>query len=273
MIQLQPTSQPAVIYPDSDGQPMADNTKQFRWILVIQQNLDWLFADDPNVFVAGDLLWYPVEGDNKTRVAPDAMVVIGRPKGDRGSYKQWVEENLAPQVVFEILSPGNTRAEMDRKLLFYQRFGVDEYYLYDPDKNAFKGWLRRGSKLKVIESVDNWISPCLNIRFDTSTDELQIFRPDGRRFLSYIEISQQAENERQRAENERQRAENERQRAENERQRAETESQRAEEERQRAETESQRAEEERQRAETAELKAQQLADRLRELGIDPDQMG
>ncbi len=78
-----PTSKPAVIYPDSDGQPMADNTKQFRWIVVIQQNLEWIFADDPNVFVAGDLLWYPVECDNKTRVAPDVTVAIGRPKGDR----------------------------------------------------------------------------------------------------------------------------------------------------------------------------------------------
>jgi hypothetical protein len=45
-----------IIYPESDGQPMADNTKQFRWIVVIQQNLEWLFADNPEVFVAGDLL-------------------------------------------------------------------------------------------------------------------------------------------------------------------------------------------------------------------------
>ena len=49
-------TQPVVIYPDSDGQPMADNTKQFRWIVMIQQNLEWLFANDPNVFVAGDLV-------------------------------------------------------------------------------------------------------------------------------------------------------------------------------------------------------------------------
>jgi hypothetical protein len=39
---------------------MANNTEQFRWIVTIQQNLDWLFANDPNVFVAGDLFWYPV---------------------------------------------------------------------------------------------------------------------------------------------------------------------------------------------------------------------
>ena len=33
-------------YPDSDGQPMADNTKQFRWIVVIKENLERLFASD-----------------------------------------------------------------------------------------------------------------------------------------------------------------------------------------------------------------------------------
>ena len=71
-------------------------------------NLDEVFRDDPQVFVAGNLLWYPVEGDNKTRAAPDAMVVFGRPKGDRSSYLQWLEGNIAPQVVFEVLSPGNS---------------------------------------------------------------------------------------------------------------------------------------------------------------------
>ena len=59
-----------IIYPDSDGQPMADNTKQFRWIVVIKENLELLFADNPDVFVAGDLLWYPVEGNNRLRRAP-----------------------------------------------------------------------------------------------------------------------------------------------------------------------------------------------------------
>jgi Uma2 family endonuclease len=63
-----------IVYPDSDGKPMADNTRQFRWITTIKANLDWLFANDADVFVGGDLLWYPVEGDNKTRQAPDVMV-------------------------------------------------------------------------------------------------------------------------------------------------------------------------------------------------------
>jgi Uma2 family endonuclease len=129
-----------IIDPDCDGQPMSDNTKQFRWIVTIKENLELLFAQDPNVFIAGDLLWYPVEGNNTIRLAPDAMVVFGRPKGDspeatlceRGSYQQWKEGGIAPQVVFEILSPGNRMGEMNRKFRFYEQHGVEEYYIYDP---------------------------------------------------------------------------------------------------------------------------------------------
>jgi len=242
--QLQSISQKDVIYPERDGKPMADNTKQFRWIMVIYYNLEWLFADDPNVFVAGDLLWYPVEGNNKIRQAPDVMVIFGRPKGDRGSYMQWKEENIAPQVVFEILSPGNTLTEMNKKQVLYDRYGVEEYYLYDPDKNDLSGWLRTGDRLDVIESMQNWTSPRLGICFNQSEDELQITRPDGKLFASYVDISRRLELAEQQIEQERERAEQEHQRAEQEHQRAEQEHQRAE----------------------------RLAERLRAAGIDPDQM-
>ncbi|WNZ23080.1 Uma2 family endonuclease [Leptolyngbya sp. NK1-12] len=210
--QLQSSSK--LIYPESDGKPMADNTEQFRWIVIIQQNLDWLFANDPNVFVAGDLLWYPVEGNNALCTAPDVLVVFGRPKGKRGSYQQWQEGNIPPQVVFEILSPSNKLTEMNKKQVFYNRYGVEEYYLYDPEHSDLSGWLRVDGALDVIDPIENWVSPRLGIRFDLSGPELQIYRPDGQRFLSYVEIAQQAEQERQRAEQERQRAEQERQRAE-----------------------------------------------------------
>lgn len=192
MSQLQSPPHSDVIYPDSDGKPMSDNTKQFRWIVIIQQNLEWLFADNPNVFVAGDLLWYPVEGSNQIRIGPDVLVALSRPKGDRGSYQQWKEGNIAPQVVFEVLSPGNRLTEMNKKQVFYDRYGVEEYYLYDPDKNDLSGWLRSGdaARLDVIEPMNNWVSPRLRIRFDMSEEELQIIRPDGERFASYVEIAQ-----------------------------------------------------------------------------------
>ena len=46
------------------------------------------------------------------------------------------------------MSPGNTNAEMVRKHGFYQEHGVEEYYLYDPDRGSLRGWLRRGGGWK-----------------------------------------------------------------------------------------------------------------------------
>jgi Uma2 family endonuclease len=183
----------SVIYPDSDGLPMSDNTEQFRWIVMIKENLEILFASTLDVFVAGDLLWYPIEGDNKTRIAPDVMVAFGRPKGKRGSYMQWKEQGIAPQVAFEILSPGNTGPEMATKRSFYERHGVEEYYVYDPDRLRLSGFTRRGGQLIAIASMEGWVSPLLGIRFTRQNGDLEIYRPDGRRFLSSVELDRLAE--------------------------------------------------------------------------------
>ncbi|MDY7003720.1 MAG: Uma2 family endonuclease [Cyanobacteriota bacterium] len=198
--QLESEKQSTIIYPESDAKPIADNTKQFRWITVIHGNLSWLFAHDEMVFVAGDLLWYPVEGNPKITQAPDVMVIFGVPKGDRGSYKQWEENNIAPQVVFEILSPSNTQKEMNKKLLFYNRHGVEEYYIYDPDKNQLSGFLRSGEDLDVIDSMDNWESPRLGIRFDMSGEELQLYLPNGEIFQGIEKIKQALKQEQKRSE-------------------------------------------------------------------------
>ena len=203
-----------IIYPDSDGQPMADNTKQFRWIVLLKENLECLFADNPQVFIAGDLLWYPVQGRPDIRVAPDVFVVLGRPKGDRGSYRQWEEDNIIPQVVFEILSPGNTLKEMTKKLQFYDRYGVEEYYIYDPDRQELTGLQRLEDELTIIEEIADWTSPILGIRFVLTAGELKVYYPDGQPFLTTVELARQAELEKQRAESEKQRAEFEKQRAE-----------------------------------------------------------
>jgi hypothetical protein len=127
-------------------------------------------------------------------------VVFGRPKGDRGSYKQWEENNIAPQVVFEILSPSNSKTEMEKKLIFYDRYGVDEYYIYDPDRQQLEGWLRGDNdSLENIPTIFNWVSPRLGIRFEQSEQELKLYRPDGTPFHSYNEINSLLLEERQRA--------------------------------------------------------------------------
>jgi Uma2 family endonuclease len=200
-------SQPAVFYPDSDGQPMADNTKQFRWIVFVKENLELLFADRPDVFVAGDLLWYPIEGNNQICTAPDTLVVIGRPKGDRGFYQQWQEANIAPQVVFEILSPGNTPKEMIRKFKFYELHGVEEYYLYDPDRGELSGWLRSEDSLEEIPDLLGWVSPLLGVRFGLVNGDLQVDNPNGQPWLTHQELAQQTQQAQQQAEQAEHRAE------------------------------------------------------------------
>lgn len=198
-----------VHYPDDDGQPMAENTLQFKWIVLIKESLETLFWHDPNVFVAGDLLWYPEEGKPKIRQAPDIMVVLGRPKGERGSYKQWEEDGIAPQVVFEILSPGNRFDELLRKFQFYEKYEVEEYYIYNPDNGDLLGWRRGDVGLEQITEMNGHISQRLGIRFQPGEGpkDLKIIGPDGQPFRTHQELMEQAEAERQHAEAERQRAE------------------------------------------------------------------
>ncbi len=203
-----PETEVAIIYPESDGKPMAENTLQFRWIITIQGGFDAFYRDDPTVFVAGDLLWYPVEGRPDIRQAPDTMIVFGRPKGYRGAYIQHREGGIAPQVVFEVLSPGNTPREMTRKLSFYQHYGVEEYYVYDPQLGTLDGWVRREHSLEEIEQIQGWVSPRTGVCFALDGLDLLLTRPDGRRFQSYLELDQaRAEAETARAEAEMARAE------------------------------------------------------------------
>ncbi len=236
MTTIAPTQGPAstlgrpVRYPDSDGMPIAENTLQFEWIVVLKENLDVLLPD----FVAGDLLWYPVEGDNRTRVAPDVLVALGRPKGYRGSYKQWEEGGQPPQVVFEVLSPGNRLGELYSKYQFYDRFGVDEYYTIDPERNALAVQVRRDGHLVDVLDVDGFVSPLLGIRVVYQDEALLIYAPNGERFLSFRALKDRAEA-------------------------AEARLQDAEAQLQTAEA----------RALSAEARAEALAARLRALGLEP----
>lgn len=253
-----PATADDVVYPDSDGEPMAENTLQWDWIVKVVGELREQYSGQ-EVFVAGDLFWYPVKGDNKTRLAPDALVAFGRPPGMRGSYRQWVEGGIAPQVVFEIMSPGNTRDEMRAKQKWYDRFGVEEYYLIDPDRQQAQGWVRDEDRLVTIYPMDGFVSPRLGIRFECN-GEVKLFAPDGREFRTReerveelaVELSKTAAA-----------FEEERARAMEERYRADEAFQLAEREKQRAEQEKQRAEQERREKDTLILK-------LRELGVNPD---
>ena len=223
------------LYPSSDGKPMAENTIHYQWITTIKENLESLFAAEPMVFVAADLFWHPVrlsptESKKGTYLAPDVMVVFGRPKGQRDSYIQHREGDVPPQAIFEIHSPSNDTDEWNRKFAFYQQHGVEEYYYVYPEDNLLEVWLRQGSILKRAAYRNEWVSPRLQIRFDLSGETMGLYHPNGEPFKSFTEI--RAEKEHAERERDRERMEKERERAEKER----------------------------------------LAAKLRELGIDPDEV-
>jgi Uma2 family endonuclease len=259
-----------VVYPDSDGEPMSDTTLQYHYIVMIRDGLEALFADRSDVFVAANLLWYAVEGDATVRAGPDVMVAFGRLKGHRGSYRQWEEGGHPPDVVFEILSPGNRAGELKQKFEFYQAHGVEEYYIYDPDRGRLTGYRREGGELHEVPRMQGYISPLMGVQFELAQGELRLYGPNGRRFLTPLEQDQRANRAERRAQQEQLRAEQERLRAEQERfQREDAERQR-DQERSEREAAERRAEAVTAAAEQDRQRAERLAARLRELGIDPD---
>jgi Uma2 family endonuclease len=248
---LQPATLPSpthLVYPDSDGQPLAENTKQLRWIVVLFDNLAALYHNREDIFVAADLLWYPVEGQPEVRIAPDTLVVFGRPKGHRGSYMQWQENNIPLTVVFEILSPSNTFTETDDKLAFYEEHGVEECYIYNPENNRLQVFVRQGEVLRRVRGIKDYISPRLGIRFLLTETEMQVFGPDGRRFLTFEELEAARKQAEQQASEAKDRASQAEQRASQAEQRASQAEQRTSQAEQRASQAEQRTSQSQQRA-------------------------
>jgi Uma2 family endonuclease len=211
----------AIEFPEDDGLPMADNTRQLRWIVVLYGNLCALFRQVADVFVAANHWWYPEEGHPEICNAPDVMVIFGRPKGDRSSYRQWEEAGVPVTVAFEILSPDSTATALADKFAFYEDYGVEEYYIYDPESNRLHVFLRRGEVLVRVRQADGYASPRLGIRFDLSGPEMVVRYPDGRPFLTFEELEAERVQAEQRAQTAEQRAQTAEQRAADVQRRAE----------------------------------------------------
>jgi Uma2 family endonuclease len=126
-----------ILFPDSDGKPMADNTEQYRWIVIIKENLEILLAAFDDVFIAGDLFWYPVRSQLVTPTAPDVMVVFGRPKAKRRSYRpdgqrflNSIEQEQQKQQEYQRAEQEYQRAEQAELLLQQERQRAEQMAAY-----------------------------------------------------------------------------------------------------------------------------------------------
>ena len=123
---------PTIVYPESDGKPMAE-TEYHRDIMIdFIQMLKHYFRNVNDVHVSGNLLIYYEEGNPRKSVSPDVFVAFGVSKKKRRTYKVW-EEGHGPDFVLEVASPSTYRHDLTRKKdLYASVLGVREYYIYDP---------------------------------------------------------------------------------------------------------------------------------------------
>lgn len=178
-----------IVYPVTDGKPMGENSLQVKWIHALMLGFERHFQTRPDVCVSADLFWYPVEGEPKIVTAPDVMIAFGRPKGERQSYKQWEEDDVAPQVVIEVLSPSNTPAARRKLAKFYEKYGVEEFYEYDPEARTLTVHLRSGDTLGPGRPAVSHTSSLLGVRFELPPGgELRITDMTGRPFPRYAEL-------------------------------------------------------------------------------------
>lgn len=208
---MAPTLRPDVkgdpSYPTSDGKPMAETDLHRQIMVDLIQMLQDRYADDPAVYVSGDLLLFYERGNKRRHVAPDVFVVFGVPKKpDRINYILW-DEGKGPDVVIEVTSRTTRKEDQTKKLALYRDvLRVPEYFQFDPTRDYLKpplqGFRLVGDRYEPIAARDGRLpSAILGLDLERDGEQLRLFDPAQGRYLpTRLEAREQAEAARQQAE-------------------------------------------------------------------------
>ncbi|APB33990.1 Uncharacterized protein conserved in cyanobacteria [Gloeomargarita lithophora Alchichica-D10] len=181
----------SVVYPDSDGEPLAETQTHVWVILSLLSMLSQYLGERAVVFA--DQFFYYIEGNARARVAPDVMVVFGIEPGMRRSYKLW-EEGEIPGIILEITSEGTRETDWGFKKRLYEQIGIREYWLFDPLGEWIEGQLR-GYRLNedgVYRAITNPVSEVLGLRLEAGMGRLDLYRLDnGEKLLTLDELAQE----------------------------------------------------------------------------------
>ncbi len=104
--------------------------------------------------------------DVDTLVEPDITVVCDRSKLDQYGCKG------APDMVVEVLSPSTRRHDRLVKLGLYQRAGVREYWIVDPENKSVQVFLQDNGFLRLHEDYGREDTAKVNI-FDNCCIDLR----------------------------------------------------------------------------------------------------
>src|SRR3954453_21772752 len=100
-----------IFYPESDGQPMGETELHRDEIVYLIEAFRERFEMETDVHVSGNLFFYYRQGDPKSVVCPDVMVIPGIPPGQRRIYKLWEEEKV-PCLVVEVTSDSTIQEDL-----------------------------------------------------------------------------------------------------------------------------------------------------------------
>ncbi len=220
-------------------------------MILLLNCLDWLWKDRSDYFAAGNLTVYysPRKRKNEDFRGPDFFVVLDTQPHPRKSWMVWEEDGKYPNVIVELLS--DSTAEIDRglkKRLYAQTFRTPEYFWFDPDSQEFAGFaLLRGQYQPIEATEQGWLwSEQLQLYLGTYHEQLRFFEAGGELVSTPDEAAISAQIEAEAAQVE-----------------AEAAQAKAEAAQKTASAATQALTSEQQRS-------TKLADKLRELGIDPE---
>jgi Uma2 family endonuclease len=173
------TDRQRVVYPESDGQPLAETGIHANRIIdLVAQFKRQLFWRQPDVYVGANMFMYYEEGNPRAVVAPDFFVVFGVPSEERRTLKLWLE-GRPPTVIFEVTSRSTRREDVEQKRALYERLGVAEYYLFDPLREYlrphFQGFALTAGRYQpqAPDAEGGIVSRALGVRFWPDGTRLQ----------------------------------------------------------------------------------------------------
>ena len=180
-------SAPTLVYPSSDGKPMAETDKHRKLMVDFIQMLEYHFREANDVYVSGNLLMYYEEGNPRKSVAPDVFVVFGVGKKPRRTYLTW-EEGNTPDFVLEVASPSTYQHDFGpKKELYASVLAVKEYYIHDPYGDitpSFIGYRLIDGEYQEIAFVNGRLpSTVLDLELAEYEGDLRLYNPATQRWL------------------------------------------------------------------------------------------
>jgi Uma2 family endonuclease len=247
-------------------EPQMESTEHWNQSVILTTSLDRYWHDRNDFFIGTNLSVYYLLDHPRKRLftGPDLFVVRNTDPRPRKSWVVWSEGGRYPDLVIELLSPATEKTDRTKKKALYEQvFRTPEYIWFSVLNKEFKGFRLVGGHYEPIEPDSRgWLwSEVLQLYLGVHEGYLRFFTPEGELVPTPGEA---ADIEHQKAEIAQQLLEKaQEQLGETQEQLGETQEQLGETQEQLGETQEQ-LEYERERSE-------KLAQKLRELGIEPEE--